>query len=177
MKILIEDIPEDGLDLEVREQGSVIKRHGRFDFDIDGEVSASLSLTRAGVLVIVEGDLSATVLPKCSRCLKEFRSVVDKHLRESIVLGEPPAGETELTSEDIEIEYLSGDEIDTLDVLTEQIALEAKVKPLCSPQCKGLCPKCGADLNQGDCNCKPVEAGQDIDPRLKKLGDFKSKKN
>ena len=55
----------------------------------------------------------------------------------------------------------------------EQISLEVPIKPLCSKDCKGLCPKCGTDLNESKCDCA---ARPRIDPRLAGLKEFRAKK-
>jgi uncharacterized protein len=51
-------------------------------------------------------------------------------------------------------------------VLRQALLLSLPMQPLCKPDCAGLCPICGQDLNQGPCDCVSVE----IDPRWEKLG-------
>ena len=60
--------------------------------------------------------------------------------------------------------------IDLDDILTTAVVLNMDSKLLCSEDCKGLCPKCGADLNLGPCDCKP-----EMDPRLAVLQQFLNK--
>ena len=60
---------------------------------------------------------------------------------------------------------------ETLDVdqlVTEDILLDLPSKFLCSPNCRGLCPRCGKDLNEGDCGCER----EDVDPRLAVLKEL-----
>src|SRR4030067_426405 len=60
--------------------------------------------------------------------------------------------------------------LDTTEIIIAQLALEAPMKPLCSIDCKGLCPVCGADRNQGPCG---HENADKTDPRLAVLKGFK----
>ena len=66
-----------------------------------------------------------------------------------------------------DIEF-SGDEIDISDVVRETILLAQPLNNICSPECRGLCLKCGANLNETDCNCDRHV----MDPRLAALQDF-----
>ncbi|MFW5872616.1 MAG: YceD family protein, partial [bacterium] len=59
-------------------------------------------------------------------------------------------------------------EVDIRQILKSNIFLDLPIKPLCSEDCKGLCPQCGQNLNKGDCNCER----DIIDPRLAKLEKF-----
>ena len=55
----------------------------------------------------------------------------------------------------------------------EEFVLALPVNPLCRPDCKGLCPQCGANLNDGPCQCAPEEG----DPRMAVLRGLKLRKN
>ena len=70
-------------------------------------------------------------------------------------------------SEDDEyaVSFFEGDGIDIAPALLQALLLELPMQPLCRPDCKGLCPDCGADLNQQPCTCNH----QDIDIRFSKL--------
>ncbi|MEK6705999.1 MAG: DUF177 domain-containing protein [Bdellovibrionota bacterium] len=56
-------------------------------------------------------------------------------------------------NDDLDITYLSEDHLDLADVLGEQLQLQLPFQPLCKKTCKGMCTKCGADLNNGRCAC------------------------
>ncbi len=64
--------------------------------------------------------------------------------------------------EDGEFVVVPDDQLDLDQLLTEDILLDLPTKFLCSPDCKGLCPVCGKNLNLGDCGCQR----DDTDPRL-----------
>lgn len=63
--------------------------------------------------------------------------------------------------EDDEILLLEDGKVDAGELAREAFILDMDTKTLCSEDCKGLCPRCGADLNLGPCSCK-----KDVDPRL-----------
>ena len=63
--------------------------------------------------------------------------------------------------EDDEILLLEDGKVDVGELAREAFILDMYTKTLCSEDCKGLCPRCGADLNLGPCSCK-----KEVDPRL-----------
>jgi len=120
----------------------------------------SLKAFRIRELFEVEGTFQTRVRMSCSRCLKNF----DLPLKSSFALTytrELPdikeasdAEEVELRVEELGLIYLRGEEIDLRDGIQEQVVMAFPVRTLCAETCSGLCPQCGADLNQGDCGCK-----------------------
>ncbi len=175
MKIKIRDIPPEGFYCELEEEGDRIAGLAakKVDFSFLAPVRASLSISKAEDTLSVRGRIETVVLLSCSRCLKDVEHRIDKDFSLFFTKeGAPEQEELELTGEEIELVHMEGDEIDTDEVLLEQIALDIPQKPLCASDCKGLCPRCGADLNLGRCGC-PQE--KSIDPRFAKLKDFKIK--
>ncbi|MFR7894556.1 MAG: YceD family protein [Dysosmobacter sp.] len=65
------------------------------------------------------------------------------------------------TREDDEILLLEDGKVDVGELAREAFILDMDTKTLCSEDCKGLCPHCGADLNLGPCSCQ-----KEVDPRL-----------
>ncbi len=112
---------------------------------------------RAGVLLL-EMEMSGVLSVLCDRCAKEFR-------RDLTVCYETAVADHIMGEESDDILVCENDVLD-LDELASQIfILDIPSKNLCSEDCKGLCSKCGADLNESTCNC----AHEEIDPRLMKL--------
>jgi uncharacterized metal-binding protein YceD (DUF177 family) len=66
----------------------------------------------------------------------------------------------ELTDDDLDLYGYDGEEIDLTPLFRDQVVLAVPFAPLCSEDCKGLCPQCGADRNLETCDCKPP-----VDPR------------
>jgi len=91
----------------------------------------------------------------CNRCLKEIVEPVagDLELTIFVAAPRPLGGEQELDENDLGVVYLQDENLETEPLLLEQLQLNIPMKPLCRPDCAGLCPTCGADLNQGACGC------------------------
>jgi uncharacterized protein len=113
----------------------------------------------------VEGTFQTRVRVSCSRCLKEFdlpltsdyALTYTKELPNMMEASDEE--EVELRVEEIGLMYFKGEEIDLRDGIQEQVVMAFPLQPLCAETCRGLCPKCGADLNQGDCGCKHEPTG------------------
>lgn len=116
------------------------------------EVSGAVE-NRAGI-VTLSASVSFTHETVCDRCLKPLRVPFQKQF--SHVLVQTLADEDD--DEFIEVQDLHFD-LDSL--VREDILLALEPKTLCKPDCKGLCPMCGADLNETACSCKKA-----VDPRL-----------
>jgi uncharacterized protein len=160
MKLRIPDIPKEGLDLTIEES---IDTENVFS-----PVNARLRIDKAGAEIMVKGDLRADIILTCSRCLKEFNGKlavpvnVTYHSVEELKDG---AHLNEVKSEELDLDFYSGEEFDLLDLIKEQVELNLPMKPLCDDACKGICPKCGTDLNVKSCTCSV----KDIDPRFESL--------
>ncbi|MBI5345110.1 MAG: DUF177 domain-containing protein [Deltaproteobacteria bacterium] len=173
MRIKVDDIPEGGLSLVVSENGKDLERLTRgLDFSIPSGVEARLNITSSDGTVYVAGDIKAGVVLSCGRCLREFERPVDASFTVFFVRGKESEREIELKGSDMEVNFLDRDELDTDDIILGQIALDMDIQRLCSADCRGLCPKCGADLNAGPCGCP---ANENINPRFMALKDFKGK--
>jgi len=174
MKILVDDIPETGLTLDLSEDGKDIEAlaASTLDFSLISPVAAHLSLTKADRNVYISGDINTRVRANCSRCLKEFEHDVRADFSVFYVSGKEEGREVELKAADMDVQYFEGPDLDTNEILLAQLALEMPMQELCKSDCVGLCPKCGADLNQGTCKCSSEAK---VDPRFAKLKDFKVK--
>jgi len=133
-----------------------------------GELSVAclrgeLKFTRMADDILVEGALYAEVETTCARCLAEFVASLEIRLADEITL--PGA---ELTPEHpVRVE---NGWVDLTPLLLQYIRLELPSNPICSPNCQGLCPHCGQNLNHGECDCAE-EASEEaaIDPRWQAL--------
>ena len=129
-------------------------------------VKGEVWLTRTDQGVWVEGLLNATLETECSRCLASFCQWVTFRLSDLYVAAvNLQTGKREPLSKGDD--YFPIDEHHTLDLAegVRQYAIAAApLRPLCSVQCLGLCPGCGANLNGGSCGCTPP-----IDPRWEPL--------
>ncbi len=124
---------------------------------VDGRV-----VNRAGVLYC-ELQADTTLRSVCDRCAKEFDE--PKSVSFSCVLAEEKQEE-----ENEDIVVLENDEVDLAELARTAFILDMDTKTLCSPDCKGLCPGCGVNLNEEECRCKKA-----VDPRLAALAQLLQK--
>ncbi len=126
-----------------------------------GTVRAEGCISNAGDVLLLEAELSAQVRRTCGRCLKEFTAVTKADVLEKFY----PA-----SAENIEKDAFvyDSDVVDITEPLRESLLLAEPIQALCKEDCKGLCPVCGADLNNGDCGCDRFS----VDPRLAALKQF-----
>jgi len=145
------------------------------DAALDSPVTADFVLSHQDRDLHVDGSLAASVRFRCSRCTKEFSRPVDASFDLSY-LPQPKwadeDAEIELRYEDMEVGYYEGVALDVNLMVLEQIELAMPMQFVCREDCKGLCYKCGADLNEGSCLCK----NENGDSRLSVLLDFQKKK-
>jgi len=114
-----------------------------------------LNVAREYDHIRASGRVETSIRLDCSRCLAEFHICIDSpftifYMRDE-GLGQDE--DVELAEEDMISATYEGDEIDFTSEITEQVILAIPFKPLCSEDCKGLCIKCGAELNIADCSC------------------------
>jgi uncharacterized protein len=109
----------------------------------------------------------------CARCIEpvEIPLSADYDLIFRPAAADAEATERSITAPETEIGYYLEDSLSLEDVLREQVLLSLPVKTLCKPDCKGLCPRCGADRNSQPCTC---DAGPS-DPRWEALAGLRSR--
>ena len=107
---------------------------------------------------------------ECDRCGTEFKSTLCSDFKMIFLMNEAPE-----ETDSINVIYLSrdADKIDIKSDVREYALLSIPMKKLCKDDCKGLCFKCGKDLNKEQCTCSTDE----IDPRWKPLMNLKDKLN
>jgi len=116
-------------------------------------VEASFGLDRTGDLVSVRGRLRSSARLECVRCLRTF----DLPLTADLTVVADRAGgrgrlEEELEADDYMM-FHDGRQLDLREQVRESLLLELPITPHCREDCRGLCPRCGADLNDGPCGC------------------------
>lgn len=122
-----------------------------------GAVSATLSLSRTGERVFLTGSIDFVLLASCDKCLVEFE--LPQHLDFRVILDlgcEDPAlvvKDYEWDLDELDVVYLVEPTIDLGDILAQQVILALPQKRVCRDECRGLCPRCGEDLNTDSCRC------------------------
>jgi len=136
--------------------------------ELRGRVRGRIVLLKREERIEAEGEIEFTLSLTCSRCLETFEVHKRERIRHFFLRKERLPKEKELSSEDAETTYYEEEVIDMLPVLRDTILLSIPLKPLCREECKGLCPVCGKNLNEGECeHVKKKE--EEIDPRWEKL--------
>jgi len=110
-------------------------------------------ITRMGFDVYVDCRISTAIELACGRCLEKFRK--DVAVRSKMLFVPGKARDKGRASKDGV--FLYHEVIDLADRIGEAIREELPMKPLCKPDCRGLCPHCGKNLNEGDCDCDKKE--------------------
>ena len=140
--------------------------------DFNGSQPISRPVQVAGAVrnmadaLVLEGEAVTTLSLVCDRCLepftREMRVPVEALLAESLANGDGADSDDILLLED--------GEVDLDEVFTTAVVLAMDSKHLCSEDCKGLCPGCGANLNREPCRCR-----KEVDPRLAALAQLLDK--
>ena len=137
------------------------------DVTVD-RLEGSLLLTRTDAGVWVHGNLRAEMLATCSRCLEEFSQSVALELDEQYYpLVDPTSGApiADDLMEDDSFRVSPEQVLDVGEAVRQLVIAQTPMKPLCGPNCAGICPRCGASRNVTPCLC--AEPPQD--PRWARL--------
>ena len=127
-----------------------------FEFDEPGvevapdltvtQLHGNLSLTRTPQGLYAQGHFQGLVHYECARCLTEFEQPLASRLAELFIYPPENAIESALTVSD-------DAHLDLTPVVREDMLLSMPMHALCRPSCKGLCPQCGQNWNDGPCDC------------------------
>lgn len=134
MKIKVSDIREEGIELSEEIDVSDLELETT-EGKVSGPVRVNARFIRQGNDIMVDGNFSLELDLACDRCLVIFK----RNLQQ-----------------DFHFDYNLGKEelLDITDDLRQEIVLDFPLKTLCRENCKGLCPHCGMNLNEGECNCR-----------------------
>lgn len=128
---------------------------------LSGLVEVEGEAVNNGGFIIVRGTIKTGAALVCNRCLVEYVQALSVPFSENFNEGSGPANDG-----DQDLMYFEGDEIELAEIVRETLLLAEPLKSLCSEDCKGLCAKCGINLNLAECTCDR----NIIDPRLAALG-------
>jgi uncharacterized protein len=170
MLIRVKDIPAEGQD------AAVDMALTRGNTSMEGRLTGTVNLRPMAGEVVASAEAVVDAKSTCSRCLEEF----DNGFRINVVLACAPMSELDAEEDG---KQLSGDELDLyfyedglLDInrmMEEQVILNIPMQTVCSPECRGLCPSCGQNLNAGHCSC----VKRPVDERFLVLRDLISREN
>jgi uncharacterized protein len=144
---------------------------GTSNYRMAGPVFVAGEVQKHIAAINVKGNVSGSVEIDCSRCLQPVEQPLSIDFDvEYLTEGELGSdGEHEIHTSDLETDELQGNSLDLTQLAREQILLNIPEQFFCREDCKGLCEKCGENLNLVDCKCRQEE----IDPRWAALKDLK----
>ena len=138
---------------------------GEHEYSIAGVIRVEGTFVNTGLFYRVKGVISCQKAAKCDRCLEDFVEQQTHAFAEKFKKG------TE-TEEPTDMSYFDGEVIDLTELVRDTLLLAQPLNNICSPDCRGLCIRCGANLNHSDCGCDR----EILDPRLAVLQQFLNKK-
>jgi len=160
-------------------------KNGRYDFDFEGKANdldipepyvdnfnTNVSLNKFDAQIILDAETGIPANLVCDRCAREFRLVIKSKFK-MVYLFRSNYDSSENVKMEVAYLHPDTDKIDLDKDIRDYAILAVPMKKLCSEDCKGLCPNCGKNLNDGQCNCS-VEI---IDPRWELLQKLKTKNN
>jgi len=119
------------------------------------------NLDKVGDILTLNSNIKTVLELTCSRCIEKFNYSVDMTVEEKFTNNDK-------ANKDDDVIFIDSDTIDITQIIENNIIVTLPIKRLCKEDCKGLCQKCGTDLNLSNCQCE----NDDIDPRLAKLKDM-----
>lgn len=126
---------------------------------VQGPISMTAELYRVEDEIVFYGKFSFTSMEQCTRCLDSLQVEFETEVRAKIV-----AEDLMDDSEEYCLFYQDG-ELAIEQLIQEVVRIEYPLQHICGLECKGLCPRCGVNLNHESCECE----NEEIDPRLEKL--------
>ncbi len=139
LKIYVADIPQDGYRLEGEVAAEVMDLVGGDVVESCEPLKYGLDVSVVTDELLVFGSISVDLKIRCIRCSTVFAVTIEEDLYSY----------NEHVEKTMEYADLTAD-------MREAIILAFSSYPVCSEYCKGLCSQCGVNLNDGECNCKPV---------------------
>lgn len=166
LKLNLGVIPEGLSDLQVELSARDLALESS-DAEFIDPARVELGISRQGEQLHVRGQATIRVRQSCARCLRETAG----ELRASVSVVVRAHSERDPKEEASDgLLFHDGESVDLTAEIRELLILEVPAAPLCRPECAGLCPRCGADLNAGACGCRETEPS---DPRWAALRKLK----
>ncbi|HDJ23054.1 MAG: hypothetical protein B5M54_01690 [Candidatus Aminicenantes bacterium 4484_214] len=167
MIIDLERIPKEGLHVDryfELENGELVEEEAI----LLEPLHAQIDLCKQGQEISIKGKITTVISFICSRCLAPFEFKVDAEFDLVFLPEELFELKEELSDDDLDLFFYFQNQINLREIVLEQLNLTFPMKPLCSPDCQGICPVCGQIISEGNCHCQ-----QNLtDPRLEKLKTF-----
>ena len=136
------------------------------DYEIVRKEPLLIKLHNAGKRTFtLETVIDLSMMIPCDRCLEDVKYDMNIKVNKEIDMNESENDKIELSDEQ---SYISDNCLDIEKLIYNEILVKLPMKVLCSEDCKGICNRCGANLNSQTCNCDTTE----LDPRMSKIRDI-----
>jgi DUF177 domain-containing protein len=173
LQISIKTIPETGKDVSLDLGQEWFERWREEDPGLEfsqAAIHGTVNLSKHAHDILVRGRLQGELDLTCGRCLEPFSAPVETEFDLLLVPAPTGAGseEEELSAQELDVDFYTGDNVDLEAIIREQIILMLPLKPLCTAICKGLCSHCGVNFNRETCSC-PTEKSDSPLAQLAKL--------
>lgn len=156
-------IKETGAEIAISEE---IMIDGDSLFGGEYQLTRPLSVTgrvyNNGQSLTLEANVTGEIITQCARCLDDVKVDIDFDIRELMSRRE------DVSDDNDDMILFDGYEVDLGEIVADNFVMDVSGKYLCSEDCRGLCPKCGKNLNDGECDCD----NEYIDPRWQALADI-----
>lgn len=171
------------LELDISRIRNVPGSHERFHLEtnafdfmddawtLNGPMVIDVEIHHQGQFLELSGQIQTELKSRCVRCLQPVTLIVHSKLQEQLLYAKDVSLFSHLAVGEVEEKYFiyDHDTLDITDIIREAVLADLPPKVLCREDCRGLCPRCGKNFNDGHCDCQIEE----IDPRLAILAKLK----
>ena len=164
MRLELKDIKDGGLQQNqsfVAAEFPLVSDLKQDGVEIVAPIQFQLRIQKSGQLVEVDGRLETVVSLSCGRCLQAYETPLASEFAltftpyvESEQEADTEEAEVELDTDELGLVYYKDDYLDLLQPLQDQLIMALPISPVCSDECRGLCPECGCNLNIDKCRCE-----------------------
>jgi uncharacterized protein len=159
LKIRVSNLHEEGVRFDFSRKTawmeSMLPADKRMDFALL-EVHVDCLARKIRETVSLEMAIDTVFRLECCRCLEVIALPINSEIKYTLAPFKEGVDEEnpESLDEDFNFGYYKDDEIDFDPIVVEQILMQIPMKPLCKEDCRGICPDCGVDLNESNCQCR-----------------------
>ncbi|HUU53575.1 MAG TPA: DUF177 domain-containing protein [Armatimonadota bacterium] len=133
-----------------------------------GQVAGELQVENTGSLLLLRGELHGSVGLTCVRCLGAVERPITIRVEEEFATEDTEPDVATMDRDEPDASAMSDYVLDVSEFVRQQLLVNLPMAALCREDCRGICPKCGQNLNEKACDC----AAEPVDSRWAKLGDL-----
>lgn len=169
MKLQVDDVTEERATIDFTEAAEDLNErlhHGGGEWSSDEPLDCHLTHYRAVADLILSGQISGRLQATCARCAETFTWPLDVPFEVVLTPRQVSARpDGALLAEDVALGFYEGPEVDLSPLVCEQTLLALPTRPMCREDCRGLCSRCGVNLNTTSCTCEAATTA----PRLSRI--------